>query len=71
MSLLPPLAPWQQRAYTQATEAIDAGRFGHATLIVGPALIGKPSALGRHAGRVRNRAREWLGVRNELVTGSV
>ena len=41
MSLLPALAPWQQRAYTQATEAIDAGRFGHATLIVGPALIGK------------------------------
>lgn len=41
MSVLPPLAPWQQRAYAQACEALAAGHFGHATLITGPALIGK------------------------------
>ena len=41
MSVVPPLAPWQQRGYAQAAEAIDAGSFGHATLICGPALIGK------------------------------
>ena len=41
MSLLPALAPWQQRAYTHAGAALDAGQFGHATLIVGPALLGK------------------------------
>ena len=41
MSLLPPLTPWQQRAYAQAAEAIDAGALGHATLFCGPALIGK------------------------------
>ena len=37
---LPPLSAWQQRAYTQAAAAIEAGHFGHATLITGPALIG-------------------------------
>ena len=41
MSLLPALAPWQQRAYAHAGAALDAGQFGHATLIVGPALLGK------------------------------
>ena len=41
MSPLPALAPWQQRAYAQAAEAIDAGHFGHASLFCGPALIGK------------------------------
>lgn len=41
MSLLPPLAPWQQRAYMQACDAMRAGHFGHATLIVGPDRIGK------------------------------
>lgn len=38
---LPALAPWQQRAYAQAAEALAAGHFGHATLITGPAMIGK------------------------------
>ena len=38
---LPPLSPWQQRAYTQAADALAGGHFGHATLITGPALIGK------------------------------
>jgi DNA polymerase-3 subunit delta' len=41
MSLLPALAPWQQRAYAQACEAITQGHFGHATLITGPERIGK------------------------------
>jgi DNA polymerase-3 subunit delta' len=41
MSLLPALAPWQQRAYAYAGEVLEAGHFGHATLIVGPALLGK------------------------------
>ncbi len=41
MSLLPALAPWQQRAYAHAAEAIDAGHFGHATLFCGPPMIGK------------------------------
>ena len=41
MSLLPALTPWQQRAYEHASAAIEAGHFGHATLIVGPARLGK------------------------------
>lgn len=41
MNPLPPLAPWQQRAFEQACAAITGGHFGHATLIVGPARIGK------------------------------
>jgi len=41
MSVLPTLAPWQQRTYEQAGAALDAGHFGHATLIVGPERIGK------------------------------
>ena len=50
MSLLPPLAPWQQRAYAQAADALAGGHFGHATLIVGPALIGK-RLLAEHLAR--------------------
>lgn len=41
MTSLPPLAPWQQRAFAQACAALAGGHFGHATLIVGPARIGK------------------------------
>ncbi|HWS78599.1 MAG TPA: DNA polymerase III subunit delta' [Thermomonas sp.] len=48
--MLPALAPWQQRAYEHAGSAIDAGHFGHATLIVGPALLGK-RALAEHLAR--------------------
>lgn len=40
-AVLPPLAPWQQRVYAQVAEALAAGHFGHATLIVGPPAIGK------------------------------
>ncbi len=47
---LPPLSRWQQRAYTQAAAAIEAGHFGHATLITGPALIGK-RLLAEHLAR--------------------
>ncbi|MFT4178060.1 MAG: DNA polymerase III subunit delta' [Thermomonas sp.] len=47
---LPPLAPWQQRACAQAADAIAAGHFGHATLIVGPPLIGK-RAMAEHLAR--------------------
>lgn len=50
MSLLPPLSPWQQRTYAQAAEALDAGHFGHATLIAGPALLGK-RLLAEHLAR--------------------
>jgi DNA polymerase-3 subunit delta' len=49
---LPPLSPWQQRAYAQATDALAAGHFGHATLIVGPALIGKRLLAEQLARRV-------------------
>ena len=41
MTLLPALSPWQQRAHDEAASAIAGGHFGHATLITGPALIGK------------------------------
>lgn len=47
---LPQLSPWQQRAHAQAAAAIGAGHFGHATLIVGPALIGK-RLLAEHLAR--------------------
>lgn len=50
MTLLPALAPWQQRAYEQASSALSAGYFGHATLIVGPALLGK-RLLAEHLAR--------------------
>lgn len=52
MSLLPALSPWQQRAYTHAAAAIDGGHFGHATLITGPALIGKRLVAEHLARRV-------------------
>ena len=52
MSLLPALAPWQQRAYAQACAALDAGHFGHATLVVGPSLLGKRVLAERLAQRV-------------------
>ncbi len=50
MSLLPALAPWQQRAYAHAGAALDAGQFGHATLVIGPALLGK-RLLAEHLAR--------------------
>ena len=52
MSQLPALSPWQQRAYDHAAAAIDGGHFGHATLITGPALIGKRLVAEHLARRV-------------------
>ena len=50
MSLLPALSSWQQRAYQHASAALAGGQMGHATLIVGPALIGK-RVLAEHLAR--------------------
>lgn len=35
------LAPWQQRAYQHAAQALDGQRMGHALLFCGPARLGK------------------------------
>lgn len=45
-------APWQQRAYAQACEAIDAGRLAHGLLLCGPANLGKGAVAGRLARRM-------------------
>lgn len=52
MSLLPQLSPWQQRAYRQAAAALTNGQMGHATLVVGPALLGKRVLVEHLARRV-------------------
>lgn len=46
------IAPWQQRAYARAAEALEAGRLGHAQLFCGPALLGKREVAIRLARRV-------------------
>ena len=61
MSLLPALSPWQRRAYDHATAAIDGGHFGHATLITGPALIGKRVLAEHLAHRVLCRSPQANG----------
>src|SRR5690606_13087215 len=38
-------APWQQRLYRQATDALDTGRLGHALLLCGPAGLGKRAVI--------------------------
>ncbi len=50
MSLLPVLAPWQQRAYAHAAGALAAGHLGHASLVLGPQWIGK-RVLAEHLAR--------------------
>lgn len=50
MNPLPAMTPWQQRAHAQACEAIRAGHFGHATLMIGPQHIGK-RLLAEHLAR--------------------
>ncbi len=46
------LAPWQQRIYTQAAEALDAGRLPHGLLFAGPARLGKRAVAEKLAMRV-------------------
>jgi DNA polymerase-3 subunit delta' len=43
------LAPWQQRIYDQAVDALDNGRMGHALLVCGPALLGQRAVVERLA----------------------
>jgi DNA polymerase-3 subunit delta' len=45
-------APWQQRAYDQALDALQAGRMGHALLLCGPAGLGKRAIADRLARHV-------------------
>jgi len=51
------LAPWQQRVYGQACEAIDAGRLAHGMLFCGPAQLGKRVVAERLAQRLLCTAR--------------
>lgn len=46
------LAPWQQRVYAQAVDALDSGRMGHALLVCGPAQLGKRAVVDRLARHV-------------------
>ncbi|HET7408561.1 MAG TPA: DNA polymerase III subunit delta' [Paracoccaceae bacterium] len=48
----PAFAPWQQRIYTQAGAALDAGRLGHGLLFCGPAQLGKRAVAERLAKRL-------------------
>ena len=43
------LAPWQQRAFDRAVDALDSGRMGHAMLLCGPARLGKRAVADRLA----------------------
>ncbi|MEJ7746474.1 MAG: DNA polymerase III subunit delta', partial [Luteimonas sp.] len=46
------LAPWQQRVYARACEAIDAGRLAHGMLFCGAAQLGKRVVAERLAQRL-------------------
>jgi DNA polymerase-3 subunit delta' len=54
-------APWQQRAYAQAADALDHGRMGHALLLCGPARLGKLAVAQRLAQRLLCRDRDSEG----------
>ena len=56
-SVLPALAPWQQRVYDQAAASIDAGRLGHGLLFCGPRQLGKRAVAERLAQRLLCQAR--------------
>jgi DNA polymerase-3 subunit delta' len=58
---LPPLAPWQQRVYAQATTALDGGRLGHGLLLCGPAQLGKRALAERLARRMLCTDRDAAG----------
>ena len=45
-------APWQQRAYAQAVEALAAGRLAHGLLFSGPAGLGQREVAEKLAQRV-------------------
>ena len=45
-------APWQQRVYDQAAQALDSGTLGHALLFCGPAHLGKRAVVERLANRL-------------------
>ncbi|RMH90840.1 DNA polymerase III subunit delta' [Lysobacter pythonis] len=51
------LAPWQQRVYDKAAEALDAGRLPHALLLAGPAELGKRAVAEKLARRALCLAR--------------
>lgn len=46
------LPPWQQRPWSQAMAALDAGRLPHALLLAGPAGLGKLAMAKRLAARL-------------------
>lgn len=54
-------APWQQRAYEHACEALDAGRLAHGLLICGPAKLGKRAVAERLAARLLCESRDANG----------
>lgn len=54
-------SPWQQRAYTHASVALDSGRLGHALLVCGPAQLGKRAVVERLAQRALCRSPERDG----------
>lgn len=58
MTLSPPLAPWQQRAYDHAADALDHARMGHALLFCGPPQLGKRIVAERLAQRLLCREHE-------------
>ncbi|NLC61462.1 MAG: DNA polymerase III subunit delta', partial [Gammaproteobacteria bacterium] len=50
MSATPTLsAPWQERMYAQAVQALESGRMGHALLLTGPERLGKRAVAERLA----------------------
>ena len=50
--MTPAFAPWQQRAYAQAVEALAAGRLAHGLLFSGPAGLGQREVAEKLAQRV-------------------